>query len=196
MKCSGCQFALFCATLLGALAACQRTTPALQQIPEAKPQSSPASATAPDAAEWAKARKLVRDKFPEVPQLSTEKLSAWLTATDQRPPLLLDARNENEYAVSHLQGAVCATSEQQALRALKDQPKDLPIVVYCSIGYRSSLLARKLTAQGYSNVKNLEGSIFAWANEGRPVYRGASEVKKVHPFNEQWGQLLKKEFWP
>ena len=39
---------------------------------------------------------------------------------------------------------------------------------------------------------NMEGSIFKWANEGRPVYRDGERVEKVHPYNETWGRLLDK----
>ena len=46
--------------------------------------------------------------------------------------------------------------------------------------------------KGYTEVYNLEGSIFAWANEGRPVYRGKERVQVVHPYDKIWGRLLKK----
>jgi hypothetical protein len=38
-------------------------------------------------------------------------------------------------------------------------PKDRPVVAYCAVGWRSSALAEKLKAQGYTNVGNLEGLI-------------------------------------
>jgi hypothetical protein len=72
-------------------------------------------------------------------------------------------------------------------------PKDRPIVAYCAVGWRSSALAERLKAQGYTNVSNLEGSIFAWANEGRPVYQGEQPAARVHPVSEKWGRLLKEE---
>ena len=53
--------------------------------------------------------------------------------------------------------------------------KDAPIVTYCSVGYRSGKMAERLQAAGYTNVRNLEGSIFKWANEHRPLVRGESE---------------------
>ena len=67
------------------------------------------------------------------------------------------------------------------------------MVVYCSVGYRSAELARKLTARGHANVANLEGSLFAWANEGRPVYAGTRLADRVHPYDAAWGSLLKPE---
>jgi hypothetical protein len=67
---------------------------------------------------------------------------------------------------------------------------DAPIVVYCSVGYRSARIAERLREQGFTNASNLEGSIFRWANEGRPVYRDSTEVDAVHPYDRTWGTLL------
>lgn len=38
---------------------------------------------------------------------------------------------------------------------------------------------------------NLEGSIFAWANEGRPLVDDKGLATKVHPYDAKWGELLK-----
>lgn len=51
------------------------------------------------------------------------------------------------------------------LKLLADIKPDSHIVVYCSVSYRSSILARRLQDMGFTNVYNLEGSIFKWANE-------------------------------
>jgi rhodanese-related sulfurtransferase len=143
--------------------------------------------------EWKAIRQTVRQRFPGVTQISPAELSERLRASGDRQPLLLDARSAAEYAVSHLRGARLASDEAQALEALKGVPKDRPLVAYCAVGWRSSALAEKLKAQGYTQVSNLEGSIFAWANEGRPVYKGEQPVAHVHPFSEKWGRLLKEE---
>jgi 3-mercaptopyruvate sulfurtransferase SseA len=66
-------------------------------------------------------------------------------------------------------------------------------VTYCSVGYRSGAFAKKLQTTGYTNVKNMSGSIFRWANEGRPVERDDHRVEKVHPYNSVWGKLLKPQ---
>ena len=52
-------------------------------------------------------------------------------------------------------------------------------------------MALFLINEGYPNVYNLEGSIFAWANEGRKIYHGKRETDKVHPYDKIWGRLLK-----
>ncbi len=107
-----------------------------------------------------------------------------------KTPLLLDVRAKPEFEVSHLHNARLATSLKMALAALESTPKDAPIVAYCSVGLRSADLAHQLMQRGYTNVANLEGSIFEWANSGLPVYRGTEVEKTVHPFNGKWGKLL------
>ena len=137
--------------------------------------------------------KTIRAKFPTVAQVSTDTLQSWLDESPKRENLLLfDVREPEEYAVSHLQGARPAPSKDEALKVLQDVSSDQRIVLYCSVGHRSSELAQFLMKKGYTEVYNLEGSIFAWANEGRPVYRGKERVTVVHPYDKIWGRLLKE----
>ncbi|NEQ28665.1 MAG: rhodanese-like domain-containing protein, partial [Microcoleus sp. SIO2G3] len=68
---------------------------------------------------------------------------------------------------------------------------DMPIVAYCSVGWRSSRVVDRLQQASYTNAFNLEGSIFQWANEGRPVFQNGERVQQVHPYSRLWGQLLK-----
>lgn len=140
---------------------------------------------------WPTVNRAIRNEFPNVEQLSTQQLSDWLS-TSAPPPLLLDIRQPEEYAVSHLQHAQRATTLEEALGQLEDTDPNQKIVVYCSVGYRSSALAEQLIEAGYPNVYNLEGSLFAWANEDRPLYQGAEQVQQVHPYNQNWGQLLER----
>ncbi|MEF8866821.1 MAG: rhodanese-like domain-containing protein, partial [Salinibacter sp.] len=58
------------------------------------------------------------------------------------------------------------------------------------VGYRSAGVVQALQRQGFSQVYNLEGSIFRWANEGRPVVRDGEQVSAVHPYDATWGRLL------
>lgn len=133
----------------------------------------------------------VRSEYPQVRQLSTDSLAAWLADPTQEDPLLLDVRTAAEYQVSHLPGAQRVDPEATTFTFLENVPHDAPIVTYCSVGYRSSALTARLQEAGYTNVINLEGSIFAWANQGRPVYRSGEVVQHVHPYNRRWGLLLK-----
>ena len=136
---------------------------------------------------WTQVLKDIRSSYPTVPQLSIDSLAARLDADDV---VLLDARESDEYAVSHLPGAIRIDPNLEDLSVLEHLDKDTPIVAYCSVGYRSSALAQRLQEAGYTNVANLESSIFGWANSGHPVFRENSIVRGVHPYNSIWGQLL------
>ena len=147
------------------------------------------------APEWPALKQSVREHHPSVPQLATEALHAWLADAARTQPVLLDARAPAEYQVSRLKDARLASDLEAALRVLEGRAKDVPIVVYCSVGVRSSALAEKLIRAGWRNVSNLEGSIFEWANLGYPLFRGAEPASKVHPYNDNWGKLLERRLW-
>jgi len=142
---------------------------------------------------WPLIKKGIRLRNPSVAQLSTTELASWLAKPDTTQPLLLDIRAPEEFQISHLQDARLAPELADALTHLADAPPDTPIVVYCSVGFRSSDLAKRLQEEGFTRVYNLEGSIFQWANEGRPIYQKGEKVDKVHPFGGLWKQLLKPE---
>lgn len=136
---------------------------------------------------------LVRKRFPEVRQLPTKELAAWLADTKRPQPVILDVRQPEEFALSHLPGArrVDPNAKADSVRSLT--ATNQPVVVYCSVGYRSSELAQRLLKAGVTNVFNLEGSIFQWANEGRPLAGTNGPAAKVHPYDDRWGALLKPE---
>ena len=144
---------------------------------------------------WERTLLLVHKAFPEVPQMTTRQLAA-MQAHDVAPDIvLLDARTAAEFNVSHLPGAVLASDTRMALDALVANNPERTVVVYCSVGYRSSRLAEELRGRGFESVFNLEGSLFQWANEGRPLFRGEERVYQAHPYDEGWGQLIDKRFW-
>lgn len=134
-------------------------------------------------------KRLIMRKFPAVAWLTTKELAQWLNNPSQPQPLLLDARTEAEYETSHLQLAQRIDPYHPNLEAVANS-KDTPIVVYCSVGYRSARIAQQLQQAGCVSVYNLEGSIFKWANEKRPLYQSDRPTTLVHPYNQLWGQLL------
>jgi len=136
----------------------------------------------------------VRARFPGVAQLSTSELASWLADTNRVPPLLLDVRTKPEFALSHLPAAHQVDPGTGAAAVRARVPTNRPIVVYCSVGWRSSELATRLAKAGITNVFNLEGSIFAWANEHRPLEAAEGQpVTRVHPYNSTFGRLLRPE---
>lgn len=105
----------------------------------------------------------------------------------------LDAREEEEYTVSHLPDAQLVGYENFDLSRINTLPKNKPLVVYCSVGKRSEDIARKLMRAGYTNVKNLYGGIFEWVNQDHDVYDVQNrETANVHAYNRLWGKFLDK----
>ena len=146
----------------------------------------------PDGISWTLVEARIREAFPGVPSIDTAALSE-LLEDPARTVVLIDAREAEEFAVSHLDGALRATSIQHAAALVDGAPAGATVVAYCSVGYRSAGLVAELRARGRAQVYNLEGSIFRWANEDRPLYRGDVAVRRVHPFDETWGVLLEAE---
>ncbi len=144
---------------------------------------------------WSAVASMIRANIGDVPHITTDSLAARLEAdtpgdSSVSPPvLLLDARQPEEYAVSHLPGAVRVDPGATSFPDLDSVSPERPIVVYCSVGYRSAEMTKRLREKGYA-ASNLRGSIFRWANEGRPVVRGDSTVRDVHPYDDTWGDLL------
>lgn len=137
---------------------------------------------------WAVDR-MVATEFEDVEQIDTETLNARLEAS--APPLVLDIRTADEFAHSHLPGAVRIDPDADPGEVLGALDRDRPIVVYCSVGYRSSAFAQRMQAAGFTRVSNLEGSIFRWVNEGRPlVDNQGHETQRVHPYGSPWDFLV------
>jgi 3-mercaptopyruvate sulfurtransferase SseA len=77
---------------------------------------------------------------------------------------------------------------------LRGFPRDTAIVLYSSVGYRGARVANFLERQGYTQVFNLEGGQFLWANEGHPVFRQDRPTADVHPYDPRWGLLLESQY--
>jgi rhodanese-related sulfurtransferase len=135
-------------------------------------------------------------KFPQVQWIVTRDLARWLEDSTRGQPVVLDARSEAEFAVSHLGGARRIDPYRPDTRVLAGVPQDTSVVVYSSAGYRGARVANWLGQQGFGKVKNLGSSLFQWANEGHPLYRGARAVQEVHPYDGKWGWgwLLESEY--
>jgi len=138
-----------------------------------------------------KIKSICRQAFPTVPQTSAASLDAWTRKMESDQLLIVDVRTPAEFAVSHLRQAVnCARAAEIVDMFSKRNPTRA--VLYCSVGFRSSRLVLALQRQGHPNVvMSLEGSIFQWANEGRPLYRGSHRVEQVHPYGKLWAGLLR-----
>ena len=76
---------------------------------------------------------------------------------------LIDIRNPGEREFGTILGALPIPLAQLRTR-LADVPADKPIVVHCAGGWRSSVAASLLRAQGFDNVSDLAGGYNAWAD--------------------------------
>lgn len=128
----------------------------------------------------------VRRQFPEAPQISTERLAERLDHGEQL--VLLDVRRPEEFAVSHLAGAIRVDPDAPPALPAAATP-GAPVIAYCSVGWRSSKWVEALRRQGVDAV-NLEGAIFQWVAEDRPLVRGRSSVDVVHPYSRLWAFLV------
>lgn len=147
---------------------------------------------------WPSIKRTVREKYPQQRVVTTAELSALLAAKSTSPkPTLIDARSKQEFDDSQIIGAIHADSVSGAETALLESGVGhaTPIVVYCSVGYRSAALVDALSRRGYTDVRNYEGSLFKWANSGLPVYQGTKKVSSVHPYDRSWGKLLRRDLW-
>jgi len=140
--------------------------------------------------DWFLLKASLRHKFPKVEWISTSELADWLANKRRPAPVLLDVRTREEWNVSHLPGARRVEPNASAESAAAGVSKETPIVTYCAVGYRSGEMAERLRAAGFTDVRNLEGSIFQWANEHRPLVRNNERVSQVHPYNSFWGRLV------
>ena len=156
----------------------------LEIIPATAETNADASATpSPDARpdRLADVKQSLRKSYSEVTHLTIED---YLAAPDNR--LLVDVRKPEEYEVSHIPGAIHVEDPEALAQLAADNP-DKSLVLYCSVGRRSSKAARDLMSRGHDQVANLEGSIFEWANEGRPLVNAQGSTAEVHPYNFWWG---------
>ena len=131
-----------------------------------------------------------------VPTISTQQLATTQQQQTESSScfLLLDTREITEYNVSHLPNAIFAgynNDFETYASLLASTPKNQTIILYCSIGYRSERIGEKLLQNGFTNVYNLWGGLFAWANEQRPLVQASGKkTNQVHPYSNQWGIWL------
>jgi len=84
--------------------------------------------------------------------------------------ILIDVREESEFAKDHLPGAI-HLSRGVIERDIEKNAPDIntPLVLYCGGGNRSALAAESLQKMGYTNVLSMDGGIRAWREKGFPL---------------------------
>jgi rhodanese-related sulfurtransferase len=87
--------------------------------------------------------------------------------------LLVDVREESEFAKDHLPGAVHlgkGVIERDIEQRVPET--DAKLVLYCGGGYRSALAADNLQKMGYTNVLSMDGGIRDWRQKQYPLTTG------------------------
>lgn len=128
-------------------------------------------------------KRMLSHSVPEISPDQVQRFDGWY---------ILDTREKREFEVSAIKGAHWVGYKRFELSQTNHLNKDQPILLYCSVGYRSEKVGEQLRADGFKYVFNLYGGIFEWKNQGYPVYHGDKETDKVHGFSKMWGMWLNK----
>jgi len=109
--------------------------------------------------------KIVEDTRKRIREVTIDEVKAKLDRREKF--LLIDVREESEYAADHLPGAVHLGKgiiERDVEARVPDQ--DTPMVLYCGGGFRSALAADNLQKMGYTQVLSMDGGIRGWRGKG------------------------------
>jgi rhodanese-related sulfurtransferase len=115
--------------------------------------------------------KIVEDTRKRIREVTIEEVKAKLDRREKF--LLIDVREESEYAADHLPGAVHlgkGVIERDVEARVPDQ--DTPMVLYCGGGFRSALAADNLQKMGYTQVLSMDGGIRGWREKGFALTKG------------------------
>src|SRR6266478_1219889 len=86
--------------------------------------------------------------------------------------LLIDVREDNEWALGHVPGAVhMGRGIIERDIEMKVPETSTKVILYCGGGFRSALVADNLQKMGYSNVESMDGGIRGWREKGLPLTR-------------------------
>ncbi|MBD3392960.1 MAG: hypothetical protein GF418_12715 [Chitinivibrionales bacterium] len=118
------------------------------------------------------------EAFADVADITVETL---LEGPAEMGYVLLDAREKEEREVSMIPGAISRHEFESNRRRYKDST----VVVYCTIGYRSGVYAKKLKRKGF-RVYNLVGGVLAWAHAGREFVNDSISTRRVHVYGKKW----------
>jgi rhodanese-related sulfurtransferase len=112
--------------------------------------------------------KLVNDAKSRVKETDMAGYKKMLS--DGAKPVLVDVREDSEWAAGHAAGALHlgkGVIERDVETTVPD--KAATIVLYCGGGFRSALAADALRQMGYTSVISLDGGWRAYQQSGLPI---------------------------
>jgi len=112
--------------------------------------------------------KIVEDAKTRVRETNVDAVKAKLDRGDKF--LLVDVREESEFAKDHLPGAI-RLGKGIIERDIEARVPELntEMILYCGGGFRSALAADNLQKMGYTNVISMDGGIRDWRGKGFPL---------------------------
>jgi len=114
---------------------------------------------------------IVEDAKKRVRETTIDEVKAKMDRGDRF--ILIDVREESEFAKDHLPGALHLGKgiiERDIEQRVADTNADL--VLYCGGGFRSALAADNLQKMGYTHVLSMDGGIRDWRAKGYPLTKG------------------------
>jgi rhodanese-related sulfurtransferase len=112
--------------------------------------------------------RLVHDAKSQVKECTVD--DVWKLRQSGRPFVLIDVREDMEWAKGHAEGAMHlgrGVLERDIEKSIPD--KETEIVLYCGGGFRSALAAESLAKMGYQHVTSMDGGFRGWLEAGMPV---------------------------
>ncbi len=114
---------------------------------------------------------IVNDAKKRVRETTVDEVKAMLDRGEK--VVLVDVREDGEWAKDHLPGAVHLGKGVIERDVEQKYPGlDTPLVLYCGGGFRSALAADNLQKMGYTNVLSMDGGIRVWREKGYPLTQG------------------------
>jgi len=115
--------------------------------------------------------KIVDDAKTRVKETNVDTVKSRLDRGDKF--LLIDVREDNEFAKDHLPTAV-HMGRGVLERDIEQKVPDLgtEMILYCGGGFRSALAADNLQKMGYTNVISMDGGIREWREKNYPLVKG------------------------
>jgi hydroxyacylglutathione hydrolase len=88
----------------------------------------------------------------------------------ETPMQVVDVRTNDEWKDGHVAGARHIMAGR-LVEHLAELPRDLPVALICSSGYRSTVAASVLERAGFEDIVNITGGMAAWGHSGLPIER-------------------------
>jgi rhodanese-related sulfurtransferase len=112
--------------------------------------------------------KIVDDARTRIRETTVDAIKSRMDRGDKF--VLVDVREESEFAKDHLPGAI-HLGKGIIERDIEMRVPDLAteLVLYCGGGFRSALAADNLQKMGYTNVISMDGGIRGWREKGYPL---------------------------